>query len=383
MSVVSNFEQKMTRLFESTPHGNAPISFKKLAARSCKEMRRETLVIDGVDTAPPLYTVLVGPKDNAVMSRHYSELAAELEQFLIEHAERKSLSFDERPLVRFIVDNSLRSGKFDVIAENAPAIVMAHLRREERAFLSGRPLPTPQRGSQRYQSPDNSSSYPAVYDYRDMGALGYPTYGAAPVEGAPITELSAPLPSLQEQLNALAGQAQHDDAYDNAYPLDSALPGLEDEGAQEGFDVYPQSQYQDFEDVSYGDKPAPFEAAYDSSADIFSGSEPQAQGVFAGYQQRQSDFYLANKTAGRKHILLEPSCVIGRDSESADVVIPDPNVSRRHALLTFDGNRWTIKDLNSTNGTVVNGQEIVERVLVPGDYITLGKTDLELRGGAL
>lgn len=378
MSVVSNFEQKMTRLFESTPHGNAPISFKKLASRSCKEMRRETLVVDGVDTAPPLYTVLIGPKDNAVMSRHYSELSSELEQFLIEHAERKSLSFDERPLVRFIVDSSLRSGKFDVIAENAPAIVMAHLRREERAFLSGRPLPTPQSSKERCQSPSISNSYPAVYDYRDMGALGYPTYGAAPLEGAPITELSAPLPSLQEQLDALAGQAHPDDSL-----LDPALSGFDGDVPQDDLGAYAAPQYQGFDDYLDDDKPAAFEGAFAVPADTFSDQGQHQPGGYAGFHQRQSDFYLANKTAGRKHILLEPSCVIGRDSESADVVIPDPNVSRRHALLTFDGNRWIIKDLNSTNGTVVNGQEIVERVLVPGDYITLGKTDLELRGGAL
>ena len=67
--------------------------------------------------------------------------------------------------------------------------------------------------------------------------------------------------------------------------------------------------------------------------------------------------------------------VIGRLSTN-DVVLSDPNVSRRHAELRRDGNRWRLADLGSTNGTVVNGKLSREHELEDGDKITFGKTDL-------
>lgn len=67
--------------------------------------------------------------------------------------------------------------------------------------------------------------------------------------------------------------------------------------------------------------------------------------------------------------------VIGRLSTN-DVVLSDPNVSRRHAELRRDGDRWTLADLGSTNGTVVNGKLSREHSLKDGDKITFGKTEL-------
>ena len=67
--------------------------------------------------------------------------------------------------------------------------------------------------------------------------------------------------------------------------------------------------------------------------------------------------------------------VIGRLSTN-DVVLSDPNVSRRHAELRRDGDRWVLVDLGSTNGTVVNGKLAREHPLGEGDRLTFGKTEL-------
>jgi hypothetical protein len=66
--------------------------------------------------------------------------------------------------------------------------------------------------------------------------------------------------------------------------------------------------------------------------------------------------------------------VIGR-SDVADCVLPDPNISRRHAELrqTRDG-EWEIVDLNSTNGIKVNGRRMPGATLRDGDRVTLGTT---------
>jgi hypothetical protein len=72
--------------------------------------------------------------------------------------------------------------------------------------------------------------------------------------------------------------------------------------------------------------------------------------------------------------------VIGRLS-TTDVVLSDPNVSRRHAELRRDGDTWTVVDLGSTNGTMVNGKLAKENRLSDGDKISFGSSELVFRLG--
>ena len=78
---------------------------------------------------------------------------------------------------------------------------------------------------------------------------------------------------------------------------------------------------------------------------------------------------------GKRNVLGGAAAVIGR-SRDCDVVLSDPNVSRRHAELRRDGDGWKVVDLGSTNGVKVNGRRVSEARLQPGDTITLGVTDL-------
>ena len=82
---------------------------------------------------------------------------------------------------------------------------------------------------------------------------------------------------------------------------------------------------------------------------------------------------------GRAHSLTAAVTVIGRDA-SADLVVDDPGVSRRHAeiRITHDGphQQVLIKDLGSTNGSYLNGDQIGTEQLTEGDRVTLGSTTL-------
>jgi FHA domain-containing protein len=77
----------------------------------------------------------------------------------------------------------------------------------------------------------------------------------------------------------------------------------------------------------------------------------------------------------RRNVLRGDRAVVGRSRDS-DVVLSDPNVSRHHAELHRDGERWTIVDLGSTNGIKVNGRRVEQAELSPGDRVTLGLTEL-------
>jgi hypothetical protein len=78
---------------------------------------------------------------------------------------------------------------------------------------------------------------------------------------------------------------------------------------------------------------------------------------------------------GRRNVLGGSRVVVGRSRE-ADIVLADPNVSRRHAELRRDESGWQVVDLGSTNGIKVNGRRVDQAGLSPGDQITIGVTDL-------
>jgi hypothetical protein len=64
---------------------------------------------------------------------------------------------------------------------------------------------------------------------------------------------------------------------------------------------------------------------------------------------------------------------IGRDSSNG-VAINDSEVSRKHARLGFQGGKYVLEDLGSTNGTFVNGQRLSGPVVLkPGDVVSLGE----------
>ena len=78
---------------------------------------------------------------------------------------------------------------------------------------------------------------------------------------------------------------------------------------------------------------------------------------------------------GRRNVLSGSRVVVGRSRE-ADIVLQDPNVSRRHAELRRDEGGWQVVDLGSTNGIKVNGRRVDNQPLSAGDKITIGVTDL-------
>src|SRR5262249_24491021 len=76
---------------------------------------------------------------------------------------------------------------------------------------------------------------------------------------------------------------------------------------------------------------------------------------------------------GRRYPIGEDPVAIGRLPE-CDIVLSDPNVSRRHAEVRRRGNDFMVVDLGSTNGTRVNGAGVRERRLNDGDDVGLGGT---------
>jgi len=73
--------------------------------------------------------------------------------------------------------------------------------------------------------------------------------------------------------------------------------------------------------------------------------------------------------------LSDEETLIGRNP-TTEVTLPDENISREHALIVFDPDdgSYTLEDLQSTNGTKVNGKGIRSQPLSPGDEVQIGQT---------
>jgi FhaA, N-terminal domain/FHA domain len=79
---------------------------------------------------------------------------------------------------------------------------------------------------------------------------------------------------------------------------------------------------------------------------------------------------------GRRLLVPPGGGIVGR-SRDCEIVIDDAGISRRHAQLRPIDGGWTIEDLGSTNGVIVNGREIrAAEPLHPGDRLELGSTQL-------
>jgi len=71
--------------------------------------------------------------------------------------------------------------------------------------------------------------------------------------------------------------------------------------------------------------------------------------------------------------LIKEKIIVGRDSGS-DIVIDDIEISRNHLVITKEGKSFQIEDLNSTNGTFLNGKKLEKPTLLKnGDLISLGE----------
>lgn len=122
------------------------------------------------------------------------------------------------------------------------------------------------------------------------------------------------------------------------------------------------------EDESQEPEPAGF-----GQTMVYSAARPEEPLEEPGEPARGSRALLVG--GGKRRMLSGERLVLGRSRE-ADLVLDDPNVSRRHAELRRDGGDWTIADLGSTNGVKVNGRRVDNARLEPGDDIVLGTFEL-------
>lgn len=408
MGFLSRFEGRMEDTFEGAADKmfDAPISPVQIAKKAEKQMRREKMVGAGKQYAPTLYTVLVNPDDDRRLMGYYPTLAGETETYLTAKASEQGLVMDGQPLVRFIVDEDLKHGKFDIIAEAVAAPIIAQLRAEEmhRYGLAAAPAPGGY-GAPAQPYPAQRPQAPAPQQYG-----GYNQDYAAP----------APAPAPYGGYDQYDPQSLYEPAPMNvdAYGQPQQLPYVPEDEIDRSID-YGEYTFdsRDFDEQRDSIQPLDRPEAVDpfaigaaaAGAGVAAGAvagagmgaatsqpypapqpQPQAQPrmaaetvVFAGGQQAATPMpaqaavraRLIDTTNNRAYDLASARLLIGRESKN-DIAVHDVNASRTHAELRFEPQGvWTITDLGSTNGTLVNGREVATQPLSEGDRITIGMTN--------
>lgn len=111
--------------------------------------------------------------------------------------------------------------------------------------------------------------------------------------------------------------------------------------------------------------------------------EEYGQTVYVEYEDSDQENHKLYSADGRVLGKIEKNgLTIGKQKDGVDLTIEDESVSRMHARISVENDRFILEDLNSTNGTFKNGlrlQPYEKRRLEPGDEIQFGKTLMVFR----
>ena len=89
--------------------------------------------------------------------------------------------------------------------------------------------------------------------------------------------------------------------------------------------------------------------------------------------QKASLIIKSGSFSGTRFEIATPDVIIGR-TPTSDLTLVDEGISREHAVISWDEDRFSIEDLQSTNGTRVNGKRVRSVELQDGDQIQIGRT---------
>ncbi len=416
MALLRNLEQSLSGLLEGTVGRvfRNEVRPTEIARKLAREMEINKRVSLSRTYAPTDYLVYLSPEDRSRYAGVEHSIAEELGAYLLEHARRERLVLVRRPLVEFRTDQRLHLGEFGIEARTAPiSAEEAPARPDPGSDASGREAPL-----QPAQPPRPTPEERAAALRADNPALAPdPSFRPAVPLGAEVPE-----PELEPELageepayaDPYAGDPFDDDVSQPDEPHWHAVDDHEPAGAE----VEAEAEVDDWLDPvdPWDAEPEPPAAAapeppaepvrppapaptpepvpvprpasprplepLEAAAPPMAAAPPWIDPTLARQQHRQPIAPpvvpppLRPRTTlvvdGTPHELHGDVVVLGR-SRSADVVVSDPSVSRRHLELRRDERGWYALDLGSTNGSTINGDPVAEpRRLEPGQRIKLG-----------
>jgi hypothetical protein len=177
--------------------------------------------------------------------------------------------------------------------------------------------------------------------------------GAETEEDSPATSFENP----QDWIDELGDR----DSADPSAAGDTDKPGEENEGEK--------------------DKDDPLSALADPKGDPGDDDAPGKEDVSKNRDEISVGFpnmvIITGPSSGKKIPLLPMTMSIGREHDN-NIELKDPDVGRYHARILYDRGRFILEDLESSNGTWLNGEKISEAALKNGDRIKMGEIELAI-----
>ena len=321
-----------------------------------------------------------------MLAPFYPELSREVREFVKAQAEKRRYVFVGEPLVRFMIDPQLRAGKFSVFAENVDAPTLGRLYEEERAYQNGlgqnnsaasRAASAPRAGKQQFAAPQQQRPAAMPQQPAPRAAAPDPLAVADPFAPNAPDPAAAPIPVPQTvSRDALAGMGGA--AATGAAVGLGAAAGIASNMASTRAPQRPLAQLVDvvsgenIDIVLFAGRIVLVALLY-----IFLFAVMKTGVGLVRGQRRDSAIWTIDVDKGPRgirgiHVDMLGPVIVGR-SPSSDICINEPFVSASHARFSLQGPALIIEDLNSLNGTLVNGRQLVEpATLREGDEVQIG-----------
>ena len=303
----------------------------ELARKLTKEMDDNKVISVQQVYVPNAYTVFLAPDDREQFLAYEARLRTELAGYRTEHARREGYSLPGRARVMIETADELEVGTFGIAAEmeeTPPPVAM--------------------------DSPPPAEELPAEFGGGAAPAAAAVAVAAeAPVAPEPP---SAPIPPVAPIIDPFAVDAS--DEFAPVVPTPPVAPPVPTPPVP----TPPAA-------------PTPPAPAVVAAAAAVTATPPAAAEPPVAAPVPVASWTLV--WPGGEVAIGDKALVIGR-SKDCDVPLADGNVSRRHAELGRSEEGFVLRDLDSTNGTMVNGRRIRSATIGAGDEITIGMSTLRI-----
>jgi len=112
----------------------------------------------------------------------------------------------------------------------------------------------------------------------------------------------------------------------------------------------------------------------DEDESVLNEDPPEREEISVGFPNM---VIITGPSSGKKIPLLPMTMSIGREHDN-NIELKDPDVGRYHSRILYDRGRFVLEDLESSNGTWLNGEKISEAALKNGDRIKIGGIELAI-----
>ncbi len=349
MGILRSIESRLERVVEGSVGRlfRASVAPVELARKLAKELEEGKVVSVTQTYAPNEYTIYLSPRDRTRFADFEASLRNELASYLAEHARRAGYVMPTRPRVRFETESSLHTGIFGISTalvrdDEAPDDDAASVARAGRGGAAAgaargsrarAPVAEPEEPVRSPLDPDPGGLPPApsrvplaAADLPGEGVPAPPVPSAEAPPLAPLPVVPLVVPDRPARARRGAARARRAAAFDRR-------------------------------------RRRPVPIAY----------EPPLDATMITRPEPQEELWILHDN--QRTPIDGPVIQIGR-APGCEIVLDDRNVSRRHAEIRRRGPVVVLVDLDSTNGTIVNGRRVREHPLSDGDRITLGNSRL-------